>query len=373
MRVVYHSFEGRYSDSPRALYEAWQQRRPGDTHTWLADPAHLHGFPIGVDTVLPYDERCIDALESADLLIANTHTDVDWNKRQGAVYLQTWHGTALKRIHYDLLWSPPGKIVRLTRDVDRWDILVSPNAVSTDTQRRAFAFSGEVIETGYPRNDMLSSPDRESVRRRVRRELELSDDITVVLYTPTFRDDAVFAPDRPDIELGLSVEDLAQELGPAYCVLLRLHYLATDRRPPVRGAGIRDVSYFPEIAELYLAADAMVTDYSSTMFDFAVTGKPLLFFAYDLERYRDELRGFYFDFERYAPGPIVRTPDELADALLHLDAVRQRCEDRYASFQQTYCPLDDGHATDRVLDRLWCGPEPGREPETAVPTVPHGS
>jgi CDP-glycerol glycerophosphotransferase len=353
MRVVYHSFAGRYSDSPRALYEAWVRRRPGDTHTWLADPAHAHGFPAEVATVPPSGQSCVDALESADLLIANSHTDVDWTKAPGAEYLQTWHGTALKRVHYDIVWSPPGLIQRLSRDIQRWDMLVSPNAVSTSTLRRAFGFSGEVIESGYPRNDVLNSPGRSEIRRRVRRQLDIADDTRVVLYTPTFRDDAVFAEGRPGIKLALDVEELAHRLGPAYCILLRVHYLMTDRYSTVVGAGLRDVSYYPDVADLYLAADVMVTDYSSTMFDFAVTGKPLVFFAYDLERYRDEVRGFYFDFEQSAPGPVVRTPDELADALVHLDEVRLAYSHRYDKFRSRYCPLDDGFATDRVLARLW--------------------
>ena len=86
-------------------------------------------------------------------------------------------------------------------------------------------------------------------------------------------------------------------------LLLRLHYMVTDRlEPPATGAAVRDVSAYPDVAELYLAADAMVTDYSSTMFDFAITGKPLLFFTYDLDDYRDDLRGFYFDFAESRPG-----------------------------------------------------------------------
>jgi CDP-glycerol glycerophosphotransferase len=328
-------------------------RRPDDTHTWLADPAHAHGFPADVATVPPSGPRCVEALESADLLIANTHTDLDWIKAPGSEYLQTWHGTALKRVHYDIVWAPPGQIQRLTRDVERWDMLVSPNAASTSTLRRAFGFGGEVIESGYPRNDVLNSAEHSDIRRRVRHELDIADDTRVVLYTPTFRDDAVFAEGQPGLELALDVQALAHRLGPGHCVLLRVHYLMTDRVATVTGAGIRDVSYYPDVAELYLAADVMVTDYSSTMFDFAVTGKPLLFFAYDLERYRDEVRGFYFDFEKHAPGPVVRTPDELANALVYVDDVRRGYVDRYDDFRRIYCPLDDGLATDRVLARVW--------------------
>jgi CDP-glycerol glycerophosphotransferase len=358
MKVVYHSFEGRYSDSPRALYEAWVRERPGDTHTWLADPAHRHGFPDHVATVPPSGSPCVEALEGCDLLIANTHTDVDWDKSQSSLYLQTWHGTPLKRVHNDILWAPPGRLERLSRDVDRWDILVSPNSVSTGLLRGAFGYSGEVLETGYPRNDVLSSPGRDAIRRRVREALDIDGDNIVVLYAPTFRDDDVFAEGRPDIELGMHVGSLAQRLGNGYVLLLRLHYLMTDRRPSERGVGVRDVSYHPDVSDLYLAADVMVTDYSSVMFDFAVTGKPMVFYSYDLDRFRDEVRGFYFDLAPDAPGPIVHTQDDLADALLDLPELERRYADRYRRFRERFCHLEDGHATVRVLDRIWGGAGP---------------
>jgi CDP-glycerol glycerophosphotransferase len=120
-----------------------------------------------------------------------------------------------------------------------------------------------------------------------------------------------------------------------------------------------DVSQHPDVAELYLAADVMVTDYSSTMFDFAITGKPMVFFAYDLDRFRDEVRGFYFDLPTQAPGPLVRTVDELADALGDVTAVSSAYRGAYRAFRRRYCHLEDGHATERVLERVWKG-EPAR-------------
>jgi CDP-glycerol glycerophosphotransferase len=353
MKVVYQSFEGRYSDNPRALYESWVRQRPGDTHTWLADPAHLHGFPDGVATVPPFGPQCVAALEGSDLLIANTHTDLEWDKRPTTRYLQTWHGTTLKRVHNDVLWAPPGRLARLSRDVARWDLLISPNSVSTPYLRGAFGFSGEVLETGYPRNDVLSGQDRETIRERVRKQLNIDPDTTLVLYAPTFRDDAVFSAGKPDIELGLDVASLLDRLGEGYVLALRLHYLMTDRRPPERGDRVRDVSYYPDVAELYLAADVMVTDYSSSMFDFAVTEKPLVLFTYDLDRFRNEVRGFYFDLEQYAPGPIVQSQEALAAVLLDLPGLQSGYADQYRSFRQRFCHLEDGHACQRVLDRLW--------------------
>jgi CDP-glycerol glycerophosphotransferase len=355
MKVVYHSFEGRYSDNPRALYERWVAQRPGDHHVWLSADAEGRQFPDGVETVQWGTPAGRAALESADLLIANTHTDTVWTKRADAQYLQTWHGTPLKRIHHDVLWAPPGRLARLDGDVADWDILLSPNRASTPRLRRAFGFTGEVLETGYPRNDVLRSPEAGEVRRRVRAGLELDDDAVAVLYTPTWRDDAVFDDDRPVLDYGLDVPALMAGLGDRTHLLLRSHVLETGRHAAVTGERVHDVSSFADIAELYLAADVLVTDYSSTMFDFAVTGKPLVFYAYDYEAFRDDIRGFYFDLLAAAPGPVVRELDGLVAALRDLDGVRAEHAARYAAFADRYCSLEDGQAGRRVLERLWKG------------------
>ncbi|HEX8087073.1 MAG TPA: CDP-glycerol glycerophosphotransferase family protein [Solirubrobacteraceae bacterium] len=352
MLAVYHSYEGRYSDSPRAIFEAYAERRPDARHLWLADPAHRAGFPDGVATVPWGSPQCIEALESADVLVANTHTDLVWRKQPGAFYLQTWHGTPLKRIHWDVLWAPPGRLERLQRDVEQWDCLLSPNAASTPLLRQAFRYDGEVLESGYPRNDVLSSSARDEVRRRVRGDLGIPDGATAVLYTPTWRDDVVFEEGGAQFALGLDVDAFVRELGEDHVLLLRLHYMLTGRLAAVEHPAVRDVSFHADVAELYLAADAMVTDYSSTMFDFAVTGRPLLFLAYDLDDYRDRQRGFYFDFEEIVPGPLVATTTELVGALRDLDAVRERFADRYAAFRERFCHLEGGRATERVVARL---------------------
>src|SRR5918997_77705 len=182
MRIVYNCFEGRYGDNPRALHDALQARDDAHEHVWLADPAHVAGFPAGVDTVGYGTPAGVAALERADVLIANTHTDFEWDKRQDAIYLQTWHGTPLKRIHWDVLWAPEGRLERLQRDVDRWDVLVSPNHASTRRLRQAFRFEGEVLESGYPRNDVLVAPGHEARRARVRAELGIADGTRAVLY-----------------------------------------------------------------------------------------------------------------------------------------------------------------------------------------------
>ncbi len=353
MKVVYDSFEGRYSDSPRALHSWMRERRPQDEHVWLCDPRHAATFPRDVATVPTGSAEAVAALESADLVVGNTHIELDWVKKPGARYLQTWHGTPLKRIHHDSLWAPPGKVAELDLDVARWDYLVSPNAASTPRLRRAFGFEGRVLEVGYPRNDALSAPTAALARARVRALLGIEDGVTAVLYAPTWRDREFYLPGSPPVQLALDVDRLLGRLGEDHLLLTRLHPKMTDRgvvgldRP-----GVLDVSRHPEVHELYLAADVLVTDYSSVMFDFAITGKPILFYAYDLEAYRDDLRGFYFDLEELAPGPVTRTSDELADALVDLPGLRRQHADGYAEFRRLFTHLEDGRAAER-LERVF--------------------
>jgi CDP-glycerol glycerophosphotransferase len=354
VKVVYNSFNGRYSDSPRVVHEAVAARGDGHEQVWLVDPAFAQEFPVGTATVPIHTAEAVAALETADLVVSNSHLEMDWAKRPEAVYVQTWHGTPLKRIHADVLWGPEGLLERLSLDVDRWDVLLSPNAYSTATFRQAFRWPGEILEIGYPRNDVLASPRAAEVRDRVRRELGIEAGRTAVLYTPTWRDDLFWA-ETLDEPLELDVDHFLAELGDDHVLLLRLHYNLTGRLRPRNHPAVRDVSAVPDVADLYLAADAMVTDYSSTMFDFAVTGKPLLFYTYDLDKYRDELRGFYFDLSADPPGPLVTTTEDVLRGLRDLAAVTTRHAGAYARFRERFCHLDDGHATERFLERFLPG------------------
>ena len=352
MRFAYNSFYGRYSDSPRAIYERLLDLG-GHTHVWLVGEGHEHGFPAGCATVPIGSADSVAVLESADVVVSNTYLELDWAKRPGAVYLQTWHGTPLKRIHYDApAIGPDDRLAKLDLDIARWDYLLSPNHPSTARLRQAFRYEGDVAETGYPRNDLLLAPDRDHRRAAVRAELGLDDGTTAVLYVPTWRDHEYY---EPDARLGLDVDAFAAGMGAGWVLLPRVHYYMADRIAVQANPAVRDVSFYPDIRELYLAADVLVTDYSSAMFDFAVTGKPMVFFTYDFAHYRDTVRGFYFDFVADAPGPVVESLPSLMDALSGLDAMVEQYGDRYARFRELFCHLDDGHATDRVLRLLLPG------------------
>jgi CDP-glycerol glycerophosphotransferase len=354
MRITWFCFRGLYADNPRALYEAALARGIAAEHTWLTTPKGRTTFPPGVTTIEYRTPESVAALEEADLVVANDCISLAWTKRPEATYLQTWHGTPLKRIHHDIPHPRPGWLDAPDRDVARWDHLLSPNPPTSPLLRGAFRYHGPVHETGYPRNDALSAPDRDEVRTRMRARLGISEGTTAVLYAPTWRDDLVFDPgDRPDFELPIDLADFAARLGRDHVLLLRLHSMVSGRLAVPPGMPVIDVTDVPEAADLYLAADLLVSDYSSAMFDFAVTGKPILLYTYDLEHYRDDVRGFYFDLEEIAPGPLLRTSAELVDAIADVDAVAAKHIERYADFRRTFCSLEDGHASDRVLDLLF--------------------
>ena len=350
MRVVYNSFGGRYADNPRAVHEALVARGDDAEHVWLLDEAHRAGFPPGVATVGVGTPEAEDVLRGADVLVANTHMlPLDWSPAPGCTYVQTWHGTPLKRIHGDARTAyTDEEMADLQAEVDRWGFLVGPGAAGSELLRRAFRYSGTVLDTGYPRNDVLHGPGRGARRAAVRERLGLDADERVVLYAPTWRDDEDHA--QPAVPLGLDAARLADRLGEGWRVLLRLHYFVR-RVAGVEHERVLDVSGHPDIADLYLAADAFVTDYSSSLFDVAPTPLPVLLYAYDLEHYRDRLRGFYLDLDEDSPGPVLRTQDALEEALLALPEVTGAWAERRAAFVERWSPLDDGGATARLLEQ----------------------
>ncbi|MCC3237541.1 CDP-glycerol glycerophosphotransferase family protein, partial [Pediococcus acidilactici] len=196
-------------------------------------------------------------------------------------------------------------------EANRWDALISPNAYSTKIFRQAFGYQNEILEIGYPRNDELAQPNAAKIRQ-LKEKLGISLDKKVVLYAPTYRDNQFFTKGKYAFSLPFDLAKLRDTLGEDTVLLLRMHYLIANA---VDLTGVEDfaidVSNYPDVADLYLAADVLVTDYSSVFFDYAYLKRPIVFFPYDYETYRDELRGFYLDYQKDLPGKIVYNEDEL--------------------------------------------------------------
>ncbi|WUI00458.1 bifunctional glycosyltransferase family 2 protein/CDP-glycerol:glycerophosphate glycerophosphotransferase [Spirillospora sp. NBC_00431] len=354
--AVFDSHGGtQYSCNPRAIYEELARRKTDLECVWVSQDGQF-AVDGKARTVQAGSREHYRVLARARYLVTNHGLPPWYVKRDGQTYVQTWHGSPLKRLAHDLRDMPYQRVERLDWtewEVRRWDLLLSPSPFATQVMRRAFRYEGEILETGYPRNDILSTPEWESVGTRVRKRLGIPDGKKVVLYAPTWRDDRHHASGSHGFSLELDVDTLRQAIGDDHVLLLRTHPLITDRNRPAVDDFLIDVSRSPDIADLYMASDVLVTDYSSAMFDYAILGRPIVLYTYDLARYRDHLRGFYIDLEAEAPGPIVTTSAEVAEAVAKAPDSEEHHADAYDRFFVKYCPHDDGQAAARVVDHIF--------------------
>ena len=355
--VLFQSWGGKqYSDSPRALYEEMQRQGRDEPVLWVRRDTSVE-LPPGTPSVLFGSREYFEALATARRVIANDAMPTFYEKRDGSNYLQTWHGTPLKRIAFDIENAQFGNRNYLNEfavEVTKWDQLISPNPFSTEIFRRAFRFDGTMLETGYPRNDVFYAPDVEQRRQEVRAKLGLEPGQRVILWAPTWREDQRDSKGRYTLPLPFDLSTWDRILRPEDIVLFRGHQLIQQTvSGMLRGLRrVRNVTLYPDIQELYLAADLLITDYSSVMFDFANTRRPMIFYAWDLDHYRDHLRGFYFDFESTVPGPVVTELDHLRELLADPD-VGSAQADAYQRFVDRFCGLEDGSASARVLKALF--------------------
>ncbi|GAA2998734.1 hypothetical protein JCM13580A_41210 [Streptomyces drozdowiczii] len=353
--ALYSTFDGRqYSDSPRAVHEELVRRGTEVEHLWVVRDQQAI-VPEGATAVEHGSAAWHEALARSRYIVTNTQLPEWFVRREDQTVVQTWHGTPLKRIGLELAGTAQANaayIATLAERAEQWSFLVSPNTFSTPVLRRSFGFEGEVLECGYPRNDLFHAPDRAKVAAAVREKLGIPAGKRVVLYAPTWREDQRLGGGRYSLGLQLDLAAAERELGDDTVLLVRRHYMVTDRLPDSGTGFVRDVSRYPDVGELMLISDALVTDYSSLMFDFAQTGRPMLFHTYDLEHYRDTLRGFSFDFESRAPGPLIPESDDLIAALRDPERAIAGHAGAYERFRHDFCDLDDGRATARVVDRM---------------------
>jgi CDP-glycerol glycerophosphotransferase len=266
----------------------------------------------------------------------------------------THHGTPLKLMGLDLRSTPiTGERMdfdALLRRCARWDFSVSANRFSTEIWERVYPTEYESLEVGYPRNDILADPDP-ALAPRVRAELGIDAGQTAVLYAPTHREY------RSDYVPVLDVGAVAEALGPDCVVLARTHYFYeadAQLRELHRQGRVRDVASYPSVERLCLAADILVTDYSSIMFDYAVLDRPIVIHAPDWETYR-ALRGTYFDLMAEPPGLVTKTEEELVAGIRSGGAWDEAAAKARAEFRARFCSLEDGRAAERVVRRVWLG------------------
>lgn len=360
--IMFESFNGRQcSDNPRAIYEYLHTHYPEYKMVWSADRRFLNQFrDKDIEYIPRLSWKWFLYMARAKYWVTNSRMPLWFRKSKETVYLQTWHGTPLKKLGVDIedVKMPDGNTEEYKKnfvyEASKWDYLISPNHYSSKIFKRAFGFEGNMIESGYPRNDFLIQNNNEETVQRLKQKANIPQDKKVILYAPTWRDNDFYDKGRYKFNLQLDLEHMRKSLGDEYVVLLRLHYLVSENLNLSNYEGfVHDFSNYEDIRDLYLLSDILITDYSSVFFDFSILEKPILFYTYDLEEYRDELRGFYFDFETRAPGPLLQTTEEIIHHIQHIEDVDSAYRTIRKEFKQQFSSLEDGNATARVVDEVF--------------------
>lgn len=365
---------GSYSCNPRGISEHLMMRRdPSWTLVWgFANPRAVT-VPAGVSKV-KYNGLAFHYVAArAGVLITNVNFADHIVKRPGSLHIQTMHGTPIKTLGLDIpgeFKSQKGRDAFLRRN-RRWDYLTAPGQYTADCAHRAFQHRAAVLPFGYPRNDYLFSGNRPEEVRRLRTAIGIPEFRKVLLFAPTWRptgSSRFVAGTSAFVECFLRNEALCRE----YVLLLRYHHLTkVDRRHgPGEGRGqVIDVSEYPDNRELMLIADALVTDYSSIVFDFALLERPVALFCFDYDHYVRESRGVYMDIVKESPWPTYLSAEQLADRL-QPDLAQPLDLDAHRRFVARYCEWEHGDAARRLCDEVlapW-----RRDPRTPPAVVPHG-
>jgi len=360
-KVFFITFSGRgYSDSPKAMYEYMMKAPEYKDYKFVwsfREPERFEFLKNERTEVVKYRSKAENkALRTSKYWISNYRMLDHQHPKKNQVYVQCWHGTPLKRLGYDLSASDNAmnsmqEIRQKYRtDAAKFSYLVSPSPFTTKVFATAWNLvktgqTDKIIEEGYPRNDRLINATPEEVKK-LRQNLGVNDK-KVILYAPTWRDNQHTSGTGYTYKTEVDFDKLRDELGDEYVILFRAHYLVANSFDFDKYKGfVVDVSSYSDINELYLAADILITDYSSVFFDYSNLGKPIIFYMYDLEQYAGELRGFYISLDEL-PGPIVRDEDHLLAEIHACDGWSP--DEKYQSFCAKYNPKDDGNAAARTL------------------------
>lgn len=347
--VLFESHMGKqYSDSPKYIYEEMLKMGKKYKYIWSYENPELIEMPGPAIKVKKHSLRHFYYMNRSKYWVDNQGIAHLVKKKKEQTYVQTWHGTPLKRMGYDQKTLPTDwELSRLRLQTDSWDYFVSPNPYSTEIFRRAFRYGGEILETGYPRNDVLIQQPKD-IAKKTRGFFNISQERRVILFAPTFRD---WDPNSFQKTLA-DILALSKKLDENTVVLLRLHYLLSDRISRLGlPSNIINASSYQDIQELFLISDVLITDYSSVMFDYALLKRPIILYTYDLVEYVTR-RGTYFDLESRAPGPVCQTIDEV---IAYLDEPKRlRDYDKaLENFALQFGSIEDGKAARKVIDEVF--------------------
>ncbi|WP_144018910.1 bifunctional glycosyltransferase family 2 protein/CDP-glycerol:glycerophosphate glycerophosphotransferase [Demequina sp. NBRC 110056] len=332
--------------NPLAVARALERIDPSYRQVWIVKADQAGRVPKGVEYAVIGSNKYYEMLARGAFFFDDVNFPGWFTKRPGQKVIQMQHGTPLKHMGVDT----PGKSNErwwLLGRCAKWDYELVSNTYSREIWGHAFPSAVTILDSGYPRNDVLVNPAPASVAA-ARRALGIDEDKRVVLYMPTHRDN------QKTMSWSIDLAALEAATDENTVILTRGHHFYGTTSRALGLSRVKDVSGVREVEELYLAADVLITDYSSAMFDFANLGRPIIIFAADWDTYR-AMRGTYFDITVDAPGVVVRSQDELHASLAGRSYESPSAAEALQAFQSIFCEYDDGRASERIVRTIILG------------------
>ena len=343
--ILFESGNGRnYSGNPRYIYEEILNQGLNDEFkcVWslIDTDIKIPGNPVKVRR--SYFKFLYYTLRSGAWIFDARHLYY-LRKNKKAKYVQTWHGTPLKKLALDMEYMD----MNGSQDIERyhqefrdnsllWQYLISQNPFSSEIFRSAFDFKGEMLEIGYPRNDILINRNNAEDIDEIKGRFNIPKDKKIILYAPTWRDNQYHDNNEYKFATEMDFDKMHKELGDEYVLAIRLHPNYAnfcDEEHPIdlealcEKHDIIDFTGYKDEQKLLLLSDILIADYSSIMVDYTILKKPIILFAYDLDDYLNKERGFYFDYKENVPGKIVYDMDELIDSIKEEDFKLDKLEE----------------------------------------------
>lgn len=348
-KIVFQNRYGEqgYADNPGAIADEIINQNLGFKIIWVTkDTTERNGFPGCVKLTKIDSIAYIYHMRTSRFWVDNCRKLSFVRKKSGQIYIQTWHGGfPFKKIEQDAETKLDDNYIRLAKkDSSICDLILSNSKASTRMYKTGFWYSGPVLESGSPRNDIFFK-DNQTAYQEIREKLNIPSCKKIVLYAPTFRRDE--RVERYALDYPIVIDSLRSRFGGDWVALLRLHPVVASksRELGLNSSLVIDVSSYPEMQDLLLVSDVLVTDYSSSMFDFMLTGRPCFLYATDIDEFKDD-RDFYYDITKL-PFDIAETQPTLTNAINKFapDVYKARVK----AFMEESGALDSGDASDTVI------------------------
>lgn len=366
--ILFEAFAGKnYTCSPKAIYEQMLEMKRFDNYQfiWAFNNPDKHMIKSDKRTkvIVSGSSEYYKYMSKSHYWIINYMLPTFIKKKKNQIYVQCWHGTPLKKLRYDI--EVEGAALNTTKeirkrndkDVKRYDYFISPSKYSSEKFTSSFNLNklhkmDIIIEEGYPRNDFLFNKTNNDIEN-IKKKLKLPLNKKIMFYMPTFRDNQHDSKLGYTHKLELDLDKLMKKYKKEYILLFSVHYFVENKIDVEKYKNfVFNVSGYDEINELYLISDILITDYSSIFFDYANLNKPIIFYMYDLNLYKNDLRDFYINLEEL-PGNIVTNQNELEKEIDNIDISYKQNKEKYLEFNKKYNYLDDGYASSRVINKLF--------------------